>query len=277
MQNRLSELNFKVFRFQPRWQDSLPFIVWLFVSAVLQLSRFAGNDAIAILQWMKPLADLTFLISPLLLLKFSKDIDLAFLGITTKHWISALVIGGLIGLLAGYLTLTNALKLQQIPYLPKLFQSIAYFFSMLFHLLAIEIFYRGYLAAQMERSYGFFGALIGSGLLYAFSPLVLWGTDPNLPVAFSSMAFFWSTVFPFSLLMGILLAGIARLTRNLLAPIIIMLPQTIIGDLLPGGEAHLIDNPGAKIIETLALAGIVAVAFWMLRLVREKRGVSSFK
>lgn len=261
----LLEVPFKVFRWNPRKGDVAPFAVWIFISGVLQLSRLGGPVAPAVLEWMRPMADLAYLILPLMWIRlFSKE-SLSYLGVTSRRWGWALGLGIPLGLLTGWLVLSRSLSAGEVPFLPSWLQTAAYLLGALYHLAAIEFFYRGWLAARLERSYGFLVAVVVSSLLYALSPLVLWGTDPTVPAAFSSVGFYWNAVFPFTFFMGILLAGLGRLTRSLITPILIMLPQTIIGDLLPGGAAHEISDPLSKMVGTIALAGIVAVVLWLTR------------
>ncbi len=259
------EIPFRVFRWNPRKGDIAPLILWICISGLLQLSRFAGPRAPVILQWLKPIADLAYLVVPILFIRLVDKDGLSFLGVSKRRIGWALAFGLTLGLLAGWLALSRSLAVGDFPFLPPVLETCAYFLSALFHLAAIEFFYRGWLASRLEQSYGFIIAVLGSSLLYAFSPLVLWGTDPTVPAAFSSLGFYWSAVFPFTFFMGLLLAGMARFTRNLLAPILIMLPQIILGDLLPGGAAHRISHPESALVGTLALAGIVAVVTWLTR------------
>ncbi len=263
--DQVFKIPFRVFRWNPRWGDLAPLGLWIALSGVLQFARLAGPSAPVILEWLKPLADLGFLIAPLLFVRLIEKRGLSFIGITRRHIWWAVAIGLPLGLLAGWFAVSRSFALGEFPLLPDPLQGTAYFLGALYHLAAVEFFYRGWLASRLERSYGFIAAVLGSALLYAFSPLVLWGTDLTVPAAFSSIGFYWSSVFPFTFFVGILLAGVARLTRNLLAPILVMLPQMILGDLLPGGLAHRIGHPESKILGTLALAGIVAVIAWLTR------------
>lgn len=265
MADKTLEVPFRVFRWNPRWADLAPLALWIFASGILQFSRLAGPRAPLLLEWLKPVANLGFLIVPVLFVRFAEKQSLSFLGITRRRLGWAAAIGLPLGLLVGWFALLRSFAIREFPLLPAPLETAAYLAGALYHLAAIEFFYRGWLASRLEQSYGFLAAVLGSALLYAFSPLVLWGTDPTVPAAFSSVGFYWSAVFPFTLLMGILLAGIARLTRNLLAPILIMLPQTILSDLLRGGAAHRITRPESMLVGTLALAGIVAVVFWLTR------------
>ncbi|TKJ43505.1 hypothetical protein CEE36_04000 [candidate division TA06 bacterium B3_TA06] len=265
MDDQVFKIPFRVFRWNPHWGDLVPVGLWIFTSSILQFSRLAGPRAPSLLEWLKPTEDLGFLIAPLLFVRLIEKRGLSFIGITRRHIGLAVAIGLPLGLLAGWFAVSRSFALGEFPLLPDPLQGTAYFLGALYHLAAVEFFYRGWLASRFERSYGFLAAVLGSALLYAFSPLVLWGTDLTVPAAFSSVGFYWGSVFPFTFFVGILLAGVARLTRNLLAPILVMLPQMILGDLLPGGLAHRIGHPESKILGTLALAGIVVVIAWLTR------------
>ena len=261
----MNKVPFRVFRWNPRWGDLVPVGLWIFTSCILQFSRLAGPRAPMILEWLKPLADLGFLLVPLLFVRLISREGLGFLGVTRRRIVAAVIVGVILGAFTGWLAVWRSLAAGEIPFLPAPLDSVAYFLGALYHLAAVEFFYRGWLASRLERSYGFIAAVLGSALLYAFSPLILWGTDPTVPAAYTSLGFYWGAVFPFTFFVGILLAAVARLTRNLLSPILVMLPQTILGDLLPGGLAHRIGHPESKILGTLALAGIVAVVAWLTR------------
>lgn len=265
MSDRTLEVPFRVLRWDPRWGDLAPIGLWIILSAVLQFSRLAGPLAPVILEWLKPLADLGFLLVPLLFVRLISREGLDFLGVTRRRIVAAVIVGVIIGAFTGWLAVWRSLAAGEIPFLPAPLDSVAYILGALYHLVAVEFFYRGWLASRLEQSYGFLAAIFGSALLYAFSPLILWGTDPTVPAAYTSLGFYWGAVFPFTFFMGILLAGVARLTRNLLAPVLIMLPQTILGDLLPGGAAHRISHPESTLVGTLALAGIVVVVVWLTR------------
>lgn len=265
MSDRTLEVPFRVLRWDPRWGDLAPIGLWIILSAVLQFSRLAGPLAPVILEWLKPLADLGFLLVPLLFVRLISREGLDFLGVTRRRIVAAVIVGVIIGAFTGWLAIWRSLAAGEVPFLPASLDSVAYILGALYHLVAVEFFYRGWLASRLEQSYGFLAAVFGSALLYAFSPLILWGTDPTVPAAYTSLGFYWGAVFPFTFFMGILLAGVARLTRNLLAPVLIMLPQTILGDLLPGGAAHRISHPESTLVGTLALAGIVVVVVWLTR------------
>jgi membrane protease YdiL (CAAX protease family) len=265
MSDRTLEVPFRVLRWDPRWGDLAPIGLWIILSAVLQFSRLAGPLAPVILEWLKPLADLGFLLVPLLFVRLISREGLDFLGVTRRRIVAAVIVGVIIGAFTGWLAVWRSLAAGEIPFLPAPLDSVAYLLGALYHLVAVEFFYRGWLASRLEQSYGFLAAVFGSALLYAFSPLILWGTDPTVPAAYTSLGFYWGAVFPFTFFMGILLAGVARLTRNLLAPVLIMLPQTILGDFLPGGAAHRISHSESTLVGTLALAGIVVVVVWLTR------------
>ena len=275
MEEKVLEIPFRVFRWNPRWGDLAPVGMWIFASGILQFSRLVGPRAPVILEWLNPVVDIGFLLVPFVFVRLIEKRSLSFLGVTRRRLGWALAIGLPLGLLVGWFALSRSFAIREFPVLPTPFKTAAYFVGALYHVTAVEFFYRGWLAFRLEQSYGFLAAVLGSALLYAFSPFVLWGTDPTVPAAFSSVGFYWSAVFPFTLLMGILLAGIARLTRNLLTPILIMLPQTILGDLLPGGAAHRISRPESMLVGTLALVGIVVIVFWLTRRKPSKRQSSS--
>ncbi len=265
MSDRALEIPFRVFRWNPRWSDFAPLGLLILLSGLLQFARLAGPRAPVILEWLKPLADLGFLLVPLLFVRFISREGLGFLGVTRRRIVAAVIVGVILGAFIGWLAVWRSLAAGEIPFLPAPLDSVAYLLGALYHLVAVEFFYRGWLASRLEQSYGFLIAVLGSALLYAFSPLILWGTDPTVPAAYTSLGFYWGAVFPFTFFVGILLAGVARLTRNLLAPVLIMLPQTILGDFLLGGAAHRISHPESVLVGTLALAGIVAVVAWLTR------------
>lgn len=266
MVDQAGDFPFKIFRFRPGWRDAVPFIAWLVLAGMLQISRIAGSQAGLILEWLAPISDLGFIVMPLLWVRLVDREKPSFLGLSRYRIWWAVGLGVPLGLLAAWLVVSSSVLVGEIPFFPPLLKTIAYILGAIFHVAALEFFYRGWVSAALERSYGFGIALLGAGVLYAFSPLILWGTDPTVPSVFLSPGYYWTVVFPSNLFMGVLLSGIARLTRNLLAPFLIMLPQTILTDLLPGGGAHAIGNPVSHLVGTLALAGIVAVVFWLTRL-----------
>ncbi len=272
---RERELPFRLFRFKPSWRDAAPFITWVFFAAIMQFSRIAGPRALLVLQWLRPISDLGFILIPLLWVRLVDKERLDFLGLTHKRIWWAAGLGIPLGILSAWLGISSAVMVGELPFLPSVLGSIAYFTASVFHVAACELYYRGWLSAELERSYGFGIAVLGAGFIYALSPLTTWGTDPTVPSVYLSLGYYLRFVFPGTLFMGILLSGIARLTRNLLAPFLIMLLQTVLVDLLPGGEAHTIRNPVSHLVGTLALAGIVVVVLWLTRKSAENSLASS--
>lgn len=259
------EIPFRVFRWNPRWGDAAPIVVWIVLSAVLQISRLAAPRSDVVLEWLVPLADLGFILAPLLWLRLADRTNLGFLGISRRRIWWAVGLGVPLGILVAWLTLARSLMLGDYPFFSSILNTVVFILTSVFHLAATEFFYRGWVASRFEQSFGFFAGVICSGVLFAFSPLVLWGTDPNVAAGYSSLSYYWSVVFPFTLFSGILLAGIARLVRNLWAPFLIMLPQTILSGLLPGGASHRITSPVSSLIGILALSGIVVVVAWITK------------
>ncbi|MBD3285348.1 CPBP family intramembrane metalloprotease [candidate division WOR-3 bacterium] len=195
---------------------------------------------------------------------------LSFLGITSKRLALGLIVGGVVGIIIGGITLLTGFLSGLSPSLPPLQDAAAYLLQTIFHLAAIEVFYRGWVAARFEESYGLFPAIIISGLLYSLSHLFTWGMDPTTPAASLPLSYFWTNRFFWHLGIGVFLAGLVRFTQNLASSFIIVLTTTVIGELIPGGPAHNMEDSGAVIVGTLALAGIVTIVVWLSG--RGKRG-----
>lgn len=260
-----TEIKFSFFKWNPRWLDLLPIGVWVLSGAFLQIARMAGTMSALYLEWLKPLIDLLFLISPVFSLRLLERQDFSFLGVSKKRIWAAVILGLPLGLFLGWMSVSRSLSAGQYIFFPPALNLVSYALTASFHLLAVEFFYRGWLASTLERSYGFLTAVILSGLLYGLAPLFTLGTDPTLSSAYSSGTFYWGAVFPLTFLIGVLLAAIARLTRNLLASVLAMLPQTLIGDLVQNGAAHRIAHPVSNIIGIVALTGIVIVILWITK------------
>jgi len=259
------EAKFRLWRWNPRWADAAPVVVWLVVGAALQFARLAGPLAPMVLQWLTPLADLVFLVAPVLFVRLFDKGSLAGLGVSRRRLGAAAAIGAPLGLLVGWFALVRLLMQGRIPFLPPMSGLAAYAVWAVYHLAAMEFFYRGWLASTFERSYGFVAAVVVSALLFALSPLMLWGTMPAVPAAFSSIGYYWRAVFPVWFSIGLTLAGLARLLRNLAVSFAAALPWMVVNDLLEGGAAHHAGRPEAMLVGTLALAGIVAVVVWLTR------------
>lgn len=254
---------FKIFRWNPRWTDIAPFSMWALSGAVLQIARAGGSFAPLMLEWITPLLDLMFFVLPLLFIRLAEKQTLEYIGISKRRIGAALIMGLTLGLFLTWISVSRSLGSGQTLRFPPFLNFIAYLLGTFFHLLAIEFFYRGWIASHFERSYGFLPAVLGCGFLYGISPLFTWGMDVTLPSVYASWGFFWGGIFPYTLLMGVLLAAIARLTRNLLAPVLAMLPQMLLADLFTNGAANRISHPYSSIIGIVALAGIVAVVLWI--------------
>jgi membrane protease YdiL (CAAX protease family) len=259
------EIKFSFFKWNPRWYDIAPIGVWILSGAVLQIARMVGPLAPLYLEWINPLVDLLFFVFPILFLRLFGKEGFSFVGVSKKRIWAALILGLPLGLFLGWMSVSRSLSVGQYLFLPPTLNLISYALTALFHLLAVEFFYRGWLASILERSYGFVAAVFISGLLYGLSPLFSLGISPALSSAYSSGVFFWGAVFPFTFLIGALLATIARLTRNLLAPVLAMLPQTLLGDFVQNGAAHRIFHPASNIIGIVALFGIVIVILWITK------------
>lgn len=260
-----TEIKFSFFKWNPRWLDLLPIGIWILSGALMQIARMAGTMSPLYLEWISPLIDLLFFVLPVFSLRLLERQDLSFLGVSKKRIWAALILGLPLGLFLGWMSVSRFLSAGQYVFLPPVLNLVSYALTAGFHLLAVEFFYRGWLASTLERSYGFLAAVILSGLLYGLSPLFTLGIDPSLSSAYSSATFFWGAVFPLTFLIGTLLATMARLTRNLLAPVLAMLPQTLIGDLVQNGAAHRIVHPVSNIIGITALTGIVIVVLWITK------------
>lgn len=265
MERDVRKIEFRLFNWNPGWHNLAPLVLWLVISVMLQFSRLAGPLAPSILQWLNPVVHLSFLVVPILFIRLVEKKSLAYVGLTRRRVGLAFAIGLPLGFMLGWFLLFRVLLAGRFPYLPPVYNAISYSLSALMGVFAVEFFYRGWLVANLERSFGFIPAVLVSALLYTFSFLVVLGTDPNVPAALSTLSYYWKEVFPVTFIIAVILAGIARLTRSLLTPILAMLPQTIVGDLLPGGAAHGIIRPEAKIVGTLALVGVVSLVAWLTR------------
>ncbi|MBN2380773.1 CPBP family intramembrane metalloprotease [candidate division WOR-3 bacterium] len=263
---------FQAFKWNPRWGNLAPIVCWLAVGGILQLARLGGTAAPSLLEWLNPIADLVYLVVPILFCYRVEKESLAFLGVSRKRLWLGLIVGGGLGIIIGGITLVTAFFSGNPPSLPEFFEMSAYLVRVIFHVAAVELFYRGWVAARFEQSFGTLPAILVSGLLYALSPLFLWGTDPNTPAAYLSLTYYWSSRFYWFLTIGVFLAGLARFTRNLATSFLLVLITTVIGELMPGGPAHHVEYPGSTLIGTLALAGIVAVVLWMSCRSRKKTG-----